>query len=111
MILDTNKDVVELTQDICDVYSVSGSETELADAIEATLRTCSHLEVIRSGDAIVAKTNLGRKKRVVIAGHIDTVPVADNLPTKFVEIDGKKMLWGRGTVDMKGTSRIKDKYQ
>ena len=106
MILDTNKDVVELTQDICDVYSVSGSETELADAIEATLRTCSHLEVIRSGDAIVAKTNLGRQKRVVIAGHIDTVPVADNLPTKFVEIDGKKMLWGRGTVDMKAGAAV-----
>ena len=95
MILDTNKDVVELTQAICDVYSVSGSETELADAIEATLRTCSHLEVIRSGDAIVAKTNLGRAKRVVIAGHIDTVPVADNLPTELrnrvarLEIEGE----------------------
>ena len=106
MILDTNKDVVELTQAICDVYSVSGSETELADAIEATLSACSHLEVIRSGDAIVAKTNLGREKRVVIAGHIDTVPVADNLPTKFVEIDGKKMLWGRGTVDMKAGAAV-----
>lgn len=101
VILETKKDVVELTKDICDIYSVSGSETELADAIENTLSQCGHLEVTRLGDAVVARTNLARGKRVVIAGHIDTVPVASNLPTKFVELDGKKMLWGRGTVDMK----------
>ena len=100
-ILDIKKDVVEITKDICNIFSVSSHEAELADAIEAALKPYAHLEVIRLQDAVVAKTNLGRAKRVVIAGHIDTVPVADNLPTQFVEIDGKKMLWGRGTVDMK----------
>jgi succinyl-diaminopimelate desuccinylase len=101
VILDIKKDVVELTKDICDIYSVSASEAELADAIESALRQCAHLEVIRNQDAVIARTNLARAKRVIIAGHIDTVPVVHNLPSKLIEQDGKKMLWGRGTVDMK----------
>ena len=48
-----------------------------------TLAGHDHLELIRDGDAIVARTDLGRAKRVVIAGHIDTVPLNDNLPTRF----------------------------
>lgn len=99
--LNKDADVVELTRTICDIESVSGNETELADAIEAALRSFDHLEVIRDGDAIIARTNLGRDKRVVIAGHIDTVPVADNLPVKFLKFEREQVLWGRGTVDMK----------
>ncbi|MFM9701331.1 M20/M25/M40 family metallo-hydrolase, partial [Streptomyces europaeiscabiei] len=72
-----------------------------ADAIEAAVSGYPHLEVIRDGDTIVARTSLGRSRRVVIAGHIDTVPINDNLPTRDVEIDGVPFLWGRGTVDMK----------
>ena len=99
--LNKDEDVVELTRTICDIESVSGNETELADAIETALRGFDHLEVIRDGDAIIARTNLGRAKRVVIAGHIDTVPVADNLPVKFLQFEREQVLWGRGTVDMK----------
>ena len=99
--LNLEADLVELTRAICDIESVSGNEKELADAIEFALSECDHLEVIRDADAIVARTNLGRPKRVVIAGHIDTVPIAENLPTKLIEVDGKSVLWGRGTVDMK----------
>lgn len=99
--LNTDADVVELTRAICDIESVSGNEKALADAIEATLAPLSHLEVIRDGDAIIARTNLGRAKRVVIAGHIDTVPVAENLPVKFLQFEREQVLWGRGTVDMK----------
>ena len=40
---------------------------------------------------IVARTNLGRAERVVIAGHIDTVPLNDNLPTRF-ETDRRRGL-------------------
>jgi succinyl-diaminopimelate desuccinylase len=75
--LDLKSDVVDLTRVICDIESVSGNEKELADSIEEALKAYPHLEVIRDGDAIVAKTSLGREKRVVIAGHIDTV----QLPT------------------------------
>ena len=99
--LNKDADVVELTRTICDIESVSGNETELADAIETALRGFDHLEVVRDGDAIIARTNLGRAKRVVIAGHIDTVPVADNLPVKFLQFEREQVLWGRGTVDMK----------
>ena len=99
--LNLEADVVELTRDICDIESVSGNETQLADAIESALSRYSHLEVIRDGDAIIARTNLGRSSRVVIAGHIDTVPVANNLPVKLLPMEREQVLWGRGTVDMK----------
>lgn len=99
--LNLKKDVVELTRDICDIESVSGNERELADAIEQALNAYAHLEVIRDGDAIVARTNFGRPKRIVIAGHIDTVPVADNLPTKLLSMEREQVLYGRGVVDMK----------
>ncbi|TPW75838.1 succinyl-diaminopimelate desuccinylase [Schumannella soli] len=97
--LDPSLGSVELTRAICDIHSVSGEETALADAIEQVLRAAPHLEVTRDGDAIVARTNLGRARRAVIAGHIDTVPINDNLPTR---LDDEGVLWGRGTVDMKG---------
>ena len=100
-VLNLSGDVVSLTEAICNIESVSGNEQALADAIEAALLTNTHLEVIRHQDAIVARTNLGRAQRVVIAGHIDTVPVAGNLPIERRVIDGKDTLWGRGTVDMK----------
>jgi len=99
--LDLKSDVVDLTRVLCDIESVSGNEKEIADSIESALKAYPHLDVIRDGDAIIAKTNLGRDKRVVIAGHIDTVPVADNLPTKIVNLERSHVLFGRGTVDMK----------
>ena len=58
--------------------------------------------MLRDGDAVVARTHLGRPARVVVAGHIDTVPIADNLPTRLVGEGAQAELWGRGTVDMKG---------
>ena len=101
-LLDPTGDVVSLTEAICNIASVSGDERALADAIEQVLRSQSHLEVVRDGDALVAQTQLGRPTRVVIAGHIDVVPIADNLPVRRLQIDGEDSLWGRGTVDMKG---------
>ena len=100
--LDLSADVLELTRTLCDVPSVSGEETALADLVEAALRRLPHLEVLRDGDAVVARTDLGRAERVVVAGHLDTVPVAGNLPTRLVGDGPDSELWGRGTVDMKG---------
>ncbi|GIG28610.1 succinyl-diaminopimelate desuccinylase [Cellulomonas marina] len=99
---DGTPDLVALTAALCDLRSVSGEETALADAVEAALRRAPHLEVLRDGDAVVARTHLGRGERVVVAGHIDTVPVNGNLPTRLVVEDGVEVLRGRGTVDMKG---------
>ena len=94
--------MIELTSALCDLESVSGDEAAIADAVEAQLRACAHLTVIRDGDAVVARTDLGRERRVVIAGHLDTVPVNANLPTVRELRDGVDVLVGRGTVDMKG---------
>ena len=102
LVLDLSAGSIDLTQVICDIESVSGNEAPLADAIERALAPLAHLEVVREGNTIVARTALGRDQRVIIAGHIDTVPLNDNLPTRFETIDGREYLWGRGTVDMKG---------
>jgi len=98
MSLDPRGDLVALFRAIVDIESVSGNEARLADRIEAALGHCGHLEVVRDGDTVIARTRVGRRERVVIAGHIDTVPVAGNLPSR-VE-DG--LVYGRGTCDMKG---------
>jgi len=100
-VLDLSASSADLTRAICDVPSVSGEEKVLADAIDRAVRALPHLDVYRDGDTIVARTDLGRAQRVVIAGHIDTVPVNHNLPTRELDEDGERMLWGRGTVDMK----------
>ncbi|MEV8177122.1 succinyl-diaminopimelate desuccinylase [Cellulosimicrobium funkei] len=103
-VLDLHGDLVALFRAVCDVPSVSGDERALADAVEAALRTVAHLEVVRDGDTVVARTALGRERRVVVAGHLDTVPltVPPNLPTRVVGEGAHAEVWGRGTVDMKG---------
>jgi len=100
--LDLGADVVDLAAALCDIPSESGRETALADEIERSLRAQPHLTVERDGDAIVARTNAGRPRRVAIAGHIDTVPIKDNVPSRRAEVDGVDTLVGRGSVDMKG---------
>ncbi|WP_210479368.1 succinyl-diaminopimelate desuccinylase [Naasia sp. SYSU D00948] len=99
--LDLTMSSIDLTRTICDIDSVSDREGPLADLIEESVSAVPHLRVTRHGDTIVARTELGREQRVVIAGHIDTVPINGNVPTRFETIDGVEYLWGRGTVDMK----------
>ncbi len=95
--LDLSASSIDLTRALCDIESVSGNEKAIADAVEAALSGAGHLELFRDGDAVVARTGLGRDRRVLIAGHLDTVPVNKNLPSRIVDDE----LWGRGTVDMK----------
>jgi len=106
MVLDLTASSVDLTRAICDIPSVSGDEKTLADAIEAAVSPLEHLEVFRHGNTIVARTDRGRAQRVAIAGHIDTVPINANLPTRDIEIEGVPHLWGRGTVDMKAGTAV-----
>ena len=98
MTLDLTSDVVALTEAVVNMESVSPNEQALADAIEQALSPIAHLEVTRIGNSLVARTDLGRGERVVIAGHIDTVPLNRNLPARN---DGDR-LHGLGTCDMKG---------
>ena len=95
--LDLTMDPAALTVALCNIESVSGAESVLADAVEHALRSIAHLSLDRDGDTVVARTQLGRAERVVIAGHLDTVPLGDNLPCR-VE-DGR--IHGCGTTDMK----------
>jgi succinyl-diaminopimelate desuccinylase len=88
----------DLTEALVNVSSVSGTEEELADTVEAALSAYGHLKVFRHGNTVVARTDLGRDERVVIAGHLDTVPLNDNLPAR--RADG--LIHGLGACDMKG---------
>ncbi|MGO4487812.1 succinyl-diaminopimelate desuccinylase [Microbacterium sp. 2RAF4] len=106
MVLDLTASSVDLTRAICDIPSVSGDEKTLADVIEAAVTPLGHLQGFRYGNTVVARTDLGRAQRVAIAGHIDTVPINANLPTRDIEIDGVPYLWGRGTVDMKAGTAV-----
>lgn len=102
--LDPTADVAHLTARLIDLESVSGGERGIADAIEQVLRPLTHLEVVRDGDCVMARTNLGRAERVILAGHIDTVPLPTaggsrgTVPSTW---DGD-VLYGRGATDMKG---------
>ncbi|WP_062242103.1 succinyl-diaminopimelate desuccinylase [Brevibacterium epidermidis] len=104
-------DPAELTGRLCAVESVSGNETALADAVVDVLERISagpgpDLEILRDGDTIIARTNLGLDERIVVAGHLDTVPVEDNLPPVRTHMSGEnypddEVIWGRGACDMK----------
>lgn len=95
--LDLFADVTALTAALVDIESVSENEKVIVDAIERALRELPHLTVERDGNSLVARTSLGLPTRVVLAGHADTVPLNDNLPSR---IEGDRM-YGCGTSDMK----------
>jgi len=104
--LDLSADVVTLTAQLVDIESVSHDEQAIADAVEAALSAYDHLTVTRHGHTIVARTDLGRGERVVIAGHLDTVPVNANLPSRYEERSDGDLLHGLGTCDMKGGDAV-----
>lgn len=91
-------DLLGLTAELVAVPSVSHHEAALADRVEGELRACPWLAVARVGDSVVGRTSLGRDRRVVVAGHLDTVPPAGN---EAPRTDGD-VLWGLGAADMKG---------
>jgi succinyl-diaminopimelate desuccinylase len=102
-VLDLHGDPIALTAALVDIPSESRREKRIADEIETALRDqAPHLEVVRNADAVLARTDLGRPSRVLLAGHIDTVPAADNLPSRL--IDGE--LHGCGTSDMKSGDAV-----
>jgi succinyl-diaminopimelate desuccinylase len=90
-------DPVELTRALVDIESVSRDEKVIADCVEDVLRRAAHLTVERVGNTVMARTDLGRSQRVVLAGHLDTVPINDNWPSTVVD----DLIYGCGTSDMK----------
>jgi succinyl-diaminopimelate desuccinylase len=107
--LDLRQDVAVLTAALMDINSVSGNETDLADAVDVALRAIQQLRVVRDGDSIIARTELGRPERIILAGHLDTVPLPTTegargtVPSTWESgIPGEGVLYGRGATDMKG---------
>jgi succinyl-diaminopimelate desuccinylase len=100
--LDLTASATDLTVQLVDIESVSRGEQAIADAVQAALEPLTHLTVSRHGNTVVARTDLGRGERVVIAGHLDTVPLNDNLPARR---DGD-LIHGLGTCDMKGGDAV-----
>lgn len=96
--LNLHGDVVALAGALIDIPSESRHEGRIADDVQAALSTCGHLNVERVGNTIVARTEQGRRKRVLIGGHLDTVPHSGNIPHRLV---GDR-LFGLGACDMKG---------
>jgi succinyl-diaminopimelate desuccinylase len=100
-------DPVDLTAALVDIFSVSGEEAAIAALVQASLEAqAPHLEVIRNGDAVLARTNLGRARRVILAGHLDTVPLNENLPVRREGTGDEEVLHGLGTVDMKSGDAV-----
>ncbi len=94
--------LLERTAELVNIPSVSFNEAAVVDHLEALLRPCSHLAVVRVGDNLVARTRLGRPSRLVLGGHTDTVPTNGNAGAR---LDGE-LLWGLGTADMKGALAV-----
>ncbi len=100
--LDLAQDPVALTAALVDIASVSGDEQRITDLVHAALQSLPHLKTVRDGNVLVARTHLGRAQRVLLAGHLDTVPIADNVPSR---IEGDR-LFGCGTSDMKSGDAV-----
>jgi succinyl-diaminopimelate desuccinylase len=102
-VLDLRGDPIKLTAALVDIPSESRDEARLADEVEAALRDqAAGFEVVRNGNAVLARTSLGRPSRVLLAGHLDTVPAAGNLPSR---LEGAE-LYGCGTADMKSGDAV-----
>jgi succinyl-diaminopimelate desuccinylase len=100
--LDLSMDAAALTAAIVDIPSISGDEKRLTDLVEQALRGCPGIAVERDGNVVIARTDAGREQRVVLAGHLDTVPIADNVPSRIVD----DRLVGCGTSDMKSGDAV-----
>ncbi len=91
-------DLLALTAELVDIPSVSGNEATIASYVANALANVDDLELTRVADNVVARTRLDAQSRLVLAGHLDTVPAAGN---DKAHIDGDKCL-GLGSADMKG---------
>lgn len=106
--LDLHADPIDLTAALVDIPSVSQDETVIADAVEAALREqTTGFEIVRNGNAVLARTNRGLGSRVMLAGHLDTVPIADNVPSRRERLHPEgDVIHGCGTVDMKSGDAV-----
>jgi succinyl-diaminopimelate desuccinylase len=92
-------DLFALTEALIAVPSESHHEAELADLVEARLRErAPSLAIDRVAHNVVVRTQLGRDRRVLLGGHLDTVPA--NAGNEVPRVEGDT-LFGLGSADMK----------
>lgn len=112
MPLDITQNPIDLTAALVDIPSVSHDEERIATEVGAALRALGRFEVLRVGNNVLARTNRGRPQRVMLAGHLDTVPIADNVPSRREVVasaatgESIDVLHGCGTVDMKSGDAV-----
>ncbi|NKY85896.1 succinyl-diaminopimelate desuccinylase [Nocardia veterana] len=107
MTIDLRADPISITATLVDIPSVSRDEAAITDTVAWALREQTEgFEVVRHGNTVLARTNRGLPTRVIMAGHLDTVPIADNVPGRFETIDGEEVLFGCGSVDMKSGDAV-----
>ncbi|QGW25071.1 succinyl-diaminopimelate desuccinylase [Dietzia sp. DQ12-45-1b] len=113
--LDLTADPVDLARALVDIPSPSRAEAVIAGAVHTALEkvvagftgpAAGRTELIRDGDRILARTTRGLPTRVVLAGHLDTVPVADNVPSTITGEGDDLVLHGCGAVDMKSGDAV-----
>ena len=90
-------DLLELTRELVAIPSVSHQEEALVSWLKTELEAVPWLTVEQVGLNLVARTQLARSTRVLLAGHTDTVPANGNEVPRVVD----DVLWGLGSTDMK----------
>lgn len=90
-------DLLALTAELVGQPSESFGEGPLTDWLERELSNRPWLVLDRVGDNLVARTQLGRSQRLVLAGHTDTVAANGNGVARLAG----DTLWGVGSTDMK----------
>ncbi|KAF5615167.1 acetylornithine deacetylase [Fusarium tjaetaba] len=93
--------LLELHKSLVERPSITGSEKHVTDFLKTYLQdagfTVETQAVAKNRDNVLAYYNSTRKTKVLVTSHIDTVP-----PFWPYERCGDE-IWGRGTVDAKGS--------
>jgi succinyl-diaminopimelate desuccinylase len=90
--------LIARTAELVSIASVSRFESDLAEVVFAELKAIPGMSVHRVGDNVIASTDHHGQTRVLLGGHLDTVPPSGN---EHARVDGSR-LFGVGAADMKG---------
>ncbi|MGO9963320.1 MAG: succinyl-diaminopimelate desuccinylase [Acidimicrobiales bacterium] len=90
--------LLELTAELVEIPSVSHDEDQAAEFVLESLSGAGHLVIRRIANNVVARTSFGRRRRLLVAGHLDTVPPNGN-EHAVMSVDRCS---GLGSADMKG---------
>ena len=91
--------LADLTLELCRMPAVTGQEKAIADQLEPACRARYGCEVRRIGNSLVAGHFDDPRPTLLLAGHLDTVPLHPGDPP--ASIDGERVV-GLGSSDMKG---------